>query len=504
MGLPLRKSFPLAQRIVTTYTENFVSKFIPSSSSTDSKQAPTAEWTPLWDLLMEVQTIWSETGRSLNALPGTPEDLKLSYEKDLTYMYQPNATRSLDWLKEEGRCMDNITPKPSTIQGAGEGAFAKRFLPKGSIITGSPILVIPDEEYVNMYKFIKDPKTKQWRKQTESDATTELPPYAKQVVNNYCLGHSQDSTILLFPYGSGVHYLNHPSRGFEANVRIEWAPDGKVTHDSNWLNQPPEAFEDEFNVHLGIDYIALRDIREGEELFLDYGKAWESAWEEHVRTWTPNSLTTIAADWNTRREAEPIRTVDEELENPYPLNIEIRCHVDLIEPDWADHQKDSETPNWAQYVRGEEEYETVYGLPCDVLRRYETNATSSIETYDVALQVDHLSYRTPRGYVEQLGDHQRFLRVGVPREAIFFLDAPYQSDLYLEGAFRYPIQIPEHMFPDAWKNRNKSIEEDPTPQTNLEPLEPLQSDDFDDVQQDGEYEYMYYPEGEDGLPHTEL
>ncbi len=45
--------------------------------------------------------------------------------------------------------------------------------------------------------------------------------------------------------------------------------------------------------------------------------------------------------------------------------------------------------------------------------------------------------------------------MGVPREAIFFIDAKFKSDLYLKNSFRQSIGIPEHMMPKAWKNKRE-------------------------------------------------
>jgi hypothetical protein len=41
--------------------------------------------------------------------------------------------------------------------------------------------------------------------------------------------------------------------------------------------------------HAGLssDFVALRDIEEDEEILIDYGEAWERAWQEHVRNFVP-------------------------------------------------------------------------------------------------------------------------------------------------------------------------------------------------------------------------
>jgi hypothetical protein len=37
------------------------------------------------------------------------------------------------------------------------------------------------------------------------------------------------------------------------------------------------------------DYVALRDIKEGEKLFLDYGNGFEAAWQKHETNYKPIS-----------------------------------------------------------------------------------------------------------------------------------------------------------------------------------------------------------------------
>ena len=36
-----------------------------------------------------------------------------------------------------------------------------------------------------------------------------------------------------------------------------------------------------------MEYIALRNIKQGEEIVMDYGPTWEKAWYNHIQTWKP-------------------------------------------------------------------------------------------------------------------------------------------------------------------------------------------------------------------------
>lgn len=407
-GFPLSKSFPHAQHLIDTYGNRF-------------------NFPPLYDLLLEIRDIF-KTSRTLNALPSTMEELQIALEKDITQTYQRNATRDVEWLHEHGTCVDHIVPRPSTIDGAGEGAFAKRKLPKGTIITGSPLMIFPDEKLLFMDEV--DPI---------HNGGQDSPSFTKQVIYNYCFGH-EDSTLLLFPYGSiGVQYINHNPA--HANVQLRWAENRKLRHNSTLLELTPDEIEEFVETpSLGIEYIATKDIMEGEELFIDYGGTWDAAWKRHAENWTPPEDDTIAADWNDNID-EPIRTQEEQLGNPYPKTIELRCHVSLLDPGWKLNDHD-----WKRYITGAEEYMDVYGVPCDCLDRSADNAT-----YTVEIDSDHLTFKHVPDEVEYgiMGT-----RRGVPREAMFFLDATYESDLYLESAFRHHIRIPDHMMPTAWRNRD--------------------------------------------------
>lgn len=90
-------------------------------------------------VVVPMRHIWDT--RAINAFPLTYKEAAIAIEDDITATHQPNATRSLEWLQENGKCIDNIVPRQSTIEGAGRGAFAKRNLPKGSIITGSKCII---------------------------------------------------------------------------------------------------------------------------------------------------------------------------------------------------------------------------------------------------------------------------------------------------------------------------------------------------------------------------
>jgi hypothetical protein len=300
--IPLLGDYPKAERLLR------------SLRSMEDRLALSDKVRP--DLYSLIQTIPWES-RTLNALPPAYSQLDIVVKKSMRALHQVNATRSLEELRARGRCLDNIDHKESTFPNAGRGAFATRNLPKGSIVTGSPLIHIPYDTLAHMYdsKIVKN--------RIERD-TSKFVGY--HLWYNYCLGH-KSSTLLLCPYGSGMGYMNHNQT--LANIKMQWAPEGIVAHNDSWLDIKPVDMYDVYKPSLGIDYVATRDIQEGEELFLDYGDDWEEAWQEHVANWKPTEddiAYRSAMQWNLENAQEPIRSVKEQKADPYPENLRIRCH----------------------------------------------------------------------------------------------------------------------------------------------------------------------------------
>lgn len=144
-----------------------------------------------YNLMIDIRNVWPS--RLLNALPETYMEAAIAALGEIADVFQPNATRDIGWLKEHGRCVDHIMPGVSTLPNAGRGAFAKRFIPKGTIISGSPLLHM-FEEVLEMYDLVYSNLTGARRR-----------PWSRsgyQLLLNYCFGH-HESSLLLCPYGSG-------------------------------------------------------------------------------------------------------------------------------------------------------------------------------------------------------------------------------------------------------------------------------------------------------------
>ncbi len=163
-------------------------------------------------------------------------------------------------------CMNDVVVRKSTItnQAAlstiaggsiGRGLFATRDFAKGDAITVSPVAVLK--------KNVVDT----WVNHT--------------VLQNYCIWDGQ-SDVVLFPM-SKIAMINHQSSQY-ANVVIQWF--SWIVGDT-WEQAKEKVFDrniqelmDSPVCPLDIVIYATRDINAGDELFLDYGSAWEQAWYE--------------------------------------------------------------------------------------------------------------------------------------------------------------------------------------------------------------------------------
>eukprot|EP00980_Cylindrotheca_fusiformis_P003666 scaffold818_cov136-Cylindrotheca_fusiformis.AAC.32 len=191
------------------------------------------------------------------------------------------------------------------------------------------------------------------------------------------------------------------------------------------------------SAHLAFDYVATRDIDEGEELFLDYGDAWEEAWQRQLAQWEKGPENYLSArGWNDGFRGFPIRTAEEAYYDPYPSYIQIRCHADLIEDDWGSISE------WGP---------SDYGFECQIVDRFSDEAGN--ERYNVRLRteaLDRWDFDFEDSEILEVG--------GIPRSAIRFFDVPFTSDIHLRGTFRHFIGLPEDMMQDVWRNRRRQDE----------------------------------------------
>jgi hypothetical protein len=187
-----------------------------------------------------------------------------------------------------------------------------------------------------------------------------------------------------------------------------------------------------------LEIVALRDIRPGEELFMDYGDEWQQAWKKHVQEWKPFSEGDYVypADMD---ETVALRTVKEQKAQPYPSNLATVC----ITPDWD--RKKSNTITWS-----EPEWAWPEGMVyCQVLERNKGDHGDFVYTVEVQFR-----FSSGPDFSSKRDDEDIYIDLKVPRRAIRFVDKPYAGDEHLPGVFRHPIGFPDELVPKQWKSHS--------------------------------------------------
>ena len=126
---------------------------------------------------------------------------------------------------------------------------------------------------------------------------------AEELLLNYAYGHP-DSPMLLVPNAPMANFINHGGEE-EANVQIRWPePHSKTGRLFEWAytRSKEDIYDDKFEStnynawlkdhpidvmeksgKLAFEYVALRDIEDGEEIMIDYGELWDDAWYRYQR-----------------------------------------------------------------------------------------------------------------------------------------------------------------------------------------------------------------------------
>ncbi len=383
--------------------------------------------------------------------------------------------RDVKWLNQNGICLDNIKPGQSKIKGAGRGAFATRFIPKGSTIAPIPLVVIPNRSALALAKRGKRNNSK---KKTKKQDKEQQQQQQQQLLLNYCFGH-KDSSILFFPTSPVVNLINHAPAVLEptsksveassgsgsssptANARIQWSTSSHY----NAKEWPKKLSIEELKNHppsglLMMEYVATRDIQPKEEVLFDYGQAWIDAWTEHVESWeAPPNAKAYSPSYVMEDVAGLLRNEKEQLEHPYAPNLEISCFYqysvyhnkrnDGIVSSSSKNTKASgevTTVKW-QMDRGTFEFKNL--RPCSVMQR--EKMPNGQFYYTVMIK-----NRPGLPKNEMIPKGEMHVVNMVPRGAIRFTDKLYTTDQHLPNAFRHEIGIPDEIYPVQWKDSVKN------------------------------------------------
>lgn len=330
------------------------------------------------------------------------------------------------WIQEHGICFDPLEIKP-TNSNLGLGAYSKRFVRKGDILATSPLLHFDRNDF-HIYKQLY---VHNHTLPVKRDHGIEYSSQTKgtQVLLNYCYGHP-DSNVLLLPLLPGLAAVNHKS---EPNVRIRWSPRTK----SNWLSSSSHwILSQEPQNSLVVKFEALKNIYPGDEVYLDYGPEWETAWNKHIASYEPeNRSFQSAAEYQEIHAEEVIRTEDEQRVHPYPESIMTACYVNTFQ--------------WSGEDGGPIDFATEGGddnclRKCRIKSRYSTN-----DEYTFSALVLPFPNKEDFDLCGSLPDIGVMVE-GIPWEWITLVNRPYTSDVHLKNAFRHEIGVPKGLFPTSW------------------------------------------------------
>lgn len=398
-----------------------------------------------------VASLLPKSTKHLRDIVGTakvesPDDLVPLIAKHLAA-----TPRTPDWIRSNGLCLENLVARKSQLPHAGQGGFAQYHIQKGEIIVPAPMIHIVDKESLIIYSDDDSKKPVGW-----------------QLLLNYCLGHPE-STLLLCPDTNAI-LVNHCSTRTKQcgrkgpNAEYRWSSGWEPKSDE-WRNMTLKEIGKQTGRGLSMEIVALRDIEPNEEVFVNYGMQWESAWENHVKNWNPpekqqDTLIT-AKEANEQTSLELLVTGDLRKVSNHPY-LFTACHYWPSKEDKSRIYK-KEYPNWEQLddneilhlfadsgknYRGDDfvSHSDKTYWPCSVL--YQETSGSSSNEYTVRIhQVDWVKNDLPwhANGVPRLLKHY-------PREAIQYFVKPYASDQDLPGVFREPIGIRDDLFPEQWKN----------------------------------------------------
>lgn len=372
-------------------------------------------------------------------IPASPRKLKRVKDEGGSFMYRyTDMIRSTKWLQNNGFCLDTLKSAPSTIESAGRGAFSTRTIHEGETITISPMLHIADKDLLTIYPIRSLVQPTTGRVVYDYDRTGG--PTGKQLILNYCFGHS-DSSLLLFPLGSLVNLINHRRKG--SNAYITWSKRAdKLPNQHQYHDYTVEEMANTNKIVLTMKVVATREIAPGEEIFLDYGPQWESAWQEYQRRWESELKGAAhplkAKDLSDSFKGKPFEVPQTMARNPYPPNIATACYLSIRErPDGKpmfDNALGVDITEWASPTTYDE-YQGSNLFIVDILQR--RAAAGFFYNYTVVAKFSETR-------IEEIAD--------VPHAACTFVDEPYKSDVHLDGAFRHPIGIIDSHFPQKWRD----------------------------------------------------
>ena len=212
-----------------------------------------------------------------------------------------------------------------------------------------------------------------------------------------------------------------------------------------------------------LDIVATRDISPGEEIFIDYGKEWEDAWNDHVKKYkSPCKDGEICF-----KSSRAVAYMNDDKFNPiyheWSDDHFTACYQDqmptddgsliFLMPETSDPETYAHFSNTGTYYRNisfnDEGFDLAFVQskwhPCKILRG---------EKLDGVFDVVYFTIETASDELRKGSNVLRRMRT-LPKEYIWFRNKPFKSDMHWEHAFRHEIKIPDSIFPTHWKDLAK-------------------------------------------------
>ena len=396
-------------------------------------------------------------------LPETYHGLKDVVEKGGSALHSmPEVQKSIECLKSNGYCQDNIVSGISSIEHAGRGAFAARPMRKGEVVAAMPLVALHEGmSRLHMIEYVGDNERENEDDDSSSDSSSEddgkeeeeranrvILSEKFQLLLNYVLEHPESST-LFFPAGGVTPLINHG--GKKANVKMIWSTKSwsnvKETQELSVEDLPKVG-----PIDMILELVATRPLNRGEEILMDYGDSWDRAFKDHVRQWkqtTADEKFVESALTRNNKHHHPENSSPFPLDNEQPENenLELVCHL-LYDEEKIERRRNEDGTRTKIYpwiphpVAGASRLKTdlairgIHRTPCAILER----------TGDADVGYKYLVKPA------QVEDGPGLLVKNVPHYAIRYIDKPYTSPQNFGGAFRHTIAFPDKIFPQKWRN----------------------------------------------------
>jgi len=252
---------------------------------------------------------------------------------------------------------------------------------------------------------------------------------------------------LISSKGALVNFINHDYN--QPNVELRWSTSSQH-HFTDAYNLTLDNVKDMKNTGLMLEFVATREIRAGEEIFLNYGESFENAWNAHAKSWVSIPLDSSVGTAYTQdlNKINTIRTQQEQRRHPYSDNVFTSCYYS-----YAGHNKKNRDGLYT-WIKSKTIFFVKNLRPCLILDRHESGSNDHDDKSDFMYTVGILN-RFGLTEEERLPDRQRHIVTAVPRNAIKFSNKIYTTDQHMSSAFRHEIHLEETVFPLQWQdNKN--------------------------------------------------